>query len=174
MIDALIRSIRNRGAAGARVVVLATGSSWNHMLKGSREKYGHEAYEAEREGLYTLLRGFMGSHINGLILLSGETHINEIYHVDLGDGKMAPEFSSSPLTRNTDLKDDRDLEDERVASFGTKGDDGKRGFATLTIDTTNPDPENNWSAITRYYQEAAVAQHQSRSYTLTNGQFTPA
>ena len=173
LIDALRVSIRNRGASIARAVVLATGSSWNHMLKDTEEKYGHKAYDVEREELYTMLRGFMGTHINGLILLSGETHINEIYHVDLGDGKMAPEFSSSPLTNNTVLKDDRDLEGERVASFGTKGDDGRRGFATLAIDTTNPDPEDNWSAIVRYYQEAAVAQHQSRSYTLTVGQFTP-
>lgn len=172
LIEELLRSIRIRGASAPRAVVLATGSSWNHMLKDSAEKYGHENYDEEREDLYSQLSVFMGEHINGLILLSGETHINEIYHVELGNGKMAPEFSSSPLTRNTPLEDARDLEDERVASFGTSGDEGKRGFATLTIDTT--DPDGNWSAIVRYYQEAAGAQHQSRSYTVSNGEFVPA
>ena len=85
-----------------RVVVLATGSSWNHTLRGDGLRYGDDVYESEREDLYTRLRQRMGRQINGLILLSGDEHRNEIYH-DLGDSRIAPEFIASPLTDNTDL-----------------------------------------------------------------------
>ncbi len=172
LVDELLRMIRERGAQGPRAVVLASGSSWNHMLVNNTEKYGHENYNSERNELYRRLADLMGIRINGLVLLSGDTHRNEIYHVDLGNGRMAPEFCSSPLTNNTDLQDEgAEIEGERAASFATGGDDGKRGFATLTLDTTSPNPEGKWSATVRYYQEAAVAQYESRSYTLSNGQF---
>jgi len=173
LIEDLLVMIRTRGAQVARTVVLASGSNWNHTLNGSTEKYGHDKYETEREGLYGALAGLMGSHINGLLLLSGDSHANEIYHVDLSPGLIAPEFTSSPLTNNTDLEDDTGLEGERVARFPTGGSNGKRGFATLEIDTTHPDPEGNWTATVRYYQEAGVAQHQSRTYRLQGGQFLP-
>jgi len=103
------------------------------------------------------------------LFISGDTHINEIYHVDLGEGRMAPEFVSSPLTRNTGLRGPRNIQLERVASFSSKE---KRGFATLTIDTLK-ETRDNWTATICYFQEAAAVQYEKRSYILSNGQFTP-
>jgi len=82
---------------------------------------------------------------------------------------MAPEFVSSPLTHNTGLRGPRDIKRERVASFSSKE---KRGFATMTVDTLR-ETDNNWTATIRYFQEAAAAQYEGRSYTLSNGQFIP-
>jgi hypothetical protein len=173
LIENLLETISQRGAQVPRVVVLATGSNWNHHADG-RENYGDPVYEDERELLYSELASLMGTAINGLLLISGDDHVNEIFHVDLGGGRMAPEFVSSPLTLNTDLEDDpREIEDERVASFPTGGNDGRRGFATLTIDASSSIPDGNWTATVRYYQEAAAAQYQMRSYILSNGQFNP-
>lgn len=111
----------------------------------------------------------MGDTINGLLFTSGDTHVNEIYHVDLGGGRMAPEFVSSPLTRNTGLSEHRDIKRGRVASFSSKE---KRGFATLTIDTLK-ETRDKWTATICYFQEAAAVQYERRSYVLSNGQFTP-
>ena len=157
-----------RGAVSPRVVVLGTGVSWNHHTEDG-EAYGESRYNDERERLYRELAIRMGGTINGLLFISGDYHINEIYHVDLGGGRMAPEFVSSPLTRNTGLRGPRDIDRERVASFSSKE---KRGFATLTIDTSR-ETNDNWTATIRYFQEAAAAQYESRSYTLSNGQFNP-
>jgi len=171
LVEDLLQTIDRRGAELPRVVVLATGSNWNHNAH-DREDYGDPVYEDERELLFSSLASRMGTTINGLLLISGDDHVNEIFHVDLGGGRMAPEFVSSPLTLNTPLQDARAIEGERVASFATKkGDDGKRGFATLTIDTSKSIPDGGWTATVRYYQEAAAAQYESRSYTLSNGQF---
>ena len=87
----------------------------------------------------------------------------------LGESRMAPEFVSSPLTRNTGLRGPRDIKRERVASFSSKE---KRGFATLTIDTSK-ETNDNWTATIRYFQEAAATPYVSRTYTLLNGQFNP-
>jgi len=111
----------------------------------------------------------MSKTVNGLLFISGDIHINEIYHIDLGGGRMAPEFVSSPLTRNPGLRGPRDIQGERIASFSSKE---KRGFATLTIDTLKG-TRDNWTATIRYFQEANGAQYESRSYTLSNGQFNP-
>lgn len=168
----LFRMIDQRGAQIPRIVVLGTGSNWSHELDGDAEYYGHSVYKDEREFLFSGLADRMGQSINGVLLISGDDHINEIYHVDLGHGRTAPEFLSSPFTLNSPLKDPRDIEGERVASFGTKEDDGKRGFATLTIDTSNA-TEGRWTATVRYYQEAAATRYESRSYVLMNGEFIP-
>lgn len=175
LIDKLLGTIRDRGKDLGRVVVLATGSSWTNELNDDKEYFGHSIYATERKDLFGGLDQLMGSSINGLILLSGDSHFNEIYHVNLVDGRMAPEFTSSPLTRNSGkTSKGRKIEGERVASFPTKGDDGRRGFATLTIDTSNSTPEGNWTATVRYYQEAAVAQYEKqRKYRLTGGHFLP-
>jgi hypothetical protein len=173
IVKALLHTIDQRGARIGRAVVLATGSNWNHHPSGD-EDYGHSNYKEEREELYRELASRMGTTINGLLLLSGDDHISEIFHVELAGGRMAPEFLSSPLTRNTGLKDDpRAIVGERMASFASGGDNGKRGFATLTIDTSNRIPDGNWTAEIRYHQEAAAAQYESRSYTLLDGQFKP-
>lgn len=78
------------------------------------------------------------------ILLSGDNHINQIYHVNLPGGRIAPEFVSSPLTLNTGLIEEPEtLTGEQVASFPTGEDHGKRGFTTVTIDTSNAIPDGN-------------------------------
>jgi hypothetical protein len=178
MIDKLLDEINMRGKdpltgrTRPRVVVLATGSNWNHYRKSIAEYYGHENYVHEREELYKRLRECMKppfNTINGLLLISGDEHVNEIFHVDLGDGMMAPEFVSSPLTDNSGLSDPRELDGELVASFSSER---YRGFATLTI-VTSTNPAIEWKATVRYYQEAAANNYESRSYKLENGQFKP-
>ena len=85
-------------------------------------------YNDERRLLYSELASLMGTAINGLLLLSGDDHINEIYHVDLGAGRMAPEFVASPFTLNTDLKEPNEIEGDRVASFSSKFAGGSEDF----------------------------------------------
>ena len=168
IITGILDSIDNRGSTTPRTVVLGTGSTWNHH-RDDEEGYGHSEYDNERENLYEELACRMGKSINGLLFISGDYHINEIYHVNLGHNRMAPEFVSSPLTRNSDLRESRAIKDERFASFPS---DEKRGFATLTIDTSRR-TRGNWTATVRYFQEAAAMKYASRSYTLSNGQFNP-
>jgi len=169
MIVRVLQTIDDRGTQTPRVVVLGTGSSWNHH-DDDEEGYGHSEYDNEREDLYKELSSRMGKTINGLLFISGDYHINEIYHVKLHDGRMAPEFVSSPLTMNSGLSGGREIEGERVESFSSKE---KRGFATLTIDTSRENSDS-WTATVRYLQEAAATLYESRVYTLTNGQFNPA
>src|SRR5215213_1187333 len=172
IINGLLEMIDRRGQDTPRVVVLGSGSSWNHHDE-DEEGYGHSEYEDERELLYRELASRIGRTIHGLIFISGDYHRNEIYNVKLAEGRKAPEFVSSPLTKNTGGKGSRANENERVWSSPTSGDDGKRGFATLTIDTSS-DKTNNWTATVRYFQEAAAAPpYESRSYTLCDGQFHP-
>ena len=166
IIDKVLDTIDKRGAKAPRVVILGSGISWNHHAEDG-EGYGESIYDDERERLYRELAIRMGRTINGLLFISGDTHINEIYHVNLGESRMAPEFVSSPLTRNTGLKGPRAIRKERVASFSSKE---KRGFATLTIDTLR-DSRDNWTATICYFQEATGAQYESRTYTVSNGQF---
>ena len=168
IINKVLDTIDIRGAEAPRVVILGTGISWNHHAEDG-EGYGQSIYNDEREKFYRELAIRMGKTINGLLFISGDTHINEIYHVDVGEGRMAPEFVSSPLTRNTGLRGPRAIRKERVASFSSKD---KRGFATLTIDTLR-DSRDHWTATIRYFQEATGTQYESRSYTLSNGQFNP-
>jgi alkaline phosphatase D len=167
IIDKILNTIDKRGAEDPRVVILGTGISWNHHAEDG-EGYGQSIYDDERERFYKELAIRMGKTINGLLFISGDTHINEIYHVDLGGGRMAPEFVSSPLTRNSGLRVSRDIKRERVASFSSTE---KRGFATLTIDTLKG-TRDNWTATICYFQEAAAIKYETRSYTLANGQFT--
>ncbi|HKU83305.1 MAG TPA: alkaline phosphatase D family protein [Candidatus Nitrosocosmicus sp.] len=168
IIEKVLNTIDLRGTESPRVVILGTGISWNHHAEDG-EGYGQSTYDGERERFYRELAKRMGETINGLLFISGDTHINEIYHVDLGGGRMAPEFVSSPLTRNTGLRGPRSIQLERVASFSSKE---KRGFATLTIDTLK-ETRDNWTATICYFQEAAAVQYERRSYILSNGQFTP-
>ena len=168
IITRVLDTIDIRGAVDPRVVVLGTGISWNHH-KEDGEAYDESRYNDEREKMYRELATRMGSTINGLLLISGDYHINEIYHVDLGEGRMALEFVSSPLTRHTGLREPRDIQHERVTTVSSKE---KRGFATLTIDTLRG-TRDNWTATIRYFQEAGATQYASRSYIVSNGQFNP-
>jgi hypothetical protein len=167
----IIQMIRERGADCPRLVILATGSNWNHMVTDEHnESYGNGIYAPERDAFYSDLAGLMGMRINGLLLLSGDTHRNEIYSVVLGNGRRAPEFVSSPLTNNTALLDSSlPVGDERLASFATGGPDGRRGFATLTLDTRPVTAR--WTATVRYYQEAGATEYESRSFHVENGEF---
>lgn len=171
LIHALITSIDERGRKGPRVVVLATGSNWNHEST-SEENYNNGAYATERKALYAALAARMGTTISGLLLLSGDDHVNEVYHVNVADGAMAPEFVSSPLTHN-DEERSNDLVGERVASFSSADTNGRRGFAVLTIDTSHPVPEGNWTATVSYFREVARVRYATLTYVLKNGQFRP-
>jgi len=115
----------------------------------------------------------MGKQINGLILLSGDKHYNEIFHVELGDGKIAPEFSSSPLTSNTGLQDETQAKEaERIWSYRSGGSKRKRGFSTLTIDPSS-DGRDNWKATVRYFQEAFAWPYAEFTYVTSDGEFKP-
>ena len=81
IIDKVIDTIDIRGAEAPRVVILGSGISWNHHAEDG-EGYGQSIYDDERERLYRELAIRMGRTINGLLFISGDTHINEIYHVD--------------------------------------------------------------------------------------------
>jgi hypothetical protein len=59
---------------------------------------------------------------------------------------------------------------ERLASFPTGGPNGRRGFATLTLDT-RLETDSRWTATVRYYQEAGVTEYESRAFVLQNGEF---
>ena len=171
VIDALLHSIDERGGKLPRVVVLATGSNWNHEADGENN-YGDSVYEDERENLYKELARRMGTTIFGLLLISGDDHINEVFHVNLVDGVIAPEFVSSPLTHN-DEERTNDLVGERVASFSAADTNGRRGFAVLTIDTSNSIPEGNWTATVTYHREVARVRYATLTFVLQNGQFRP-
>jgi PhoD-like phosphatase len=164
----------NGDASIPRVVVLATGSNWTHNYNGDDpENYGASQYNLERENFFAELGERMGSKINGLFLLSGDNHVNEIFHVKLSEGKMAPEFSSSPFTRNSELEDKgRPIERERVWGSPTKGPKGKRGFATLSIQPLL-ESTDNWKATVRYFQEAFALPYAEFTYVTKNGQFIP-
>ena len=111
--------------------------------------------------------------------MSGDIHINEIFEIKLSlgfavPGRVAPEFVSSPLGNNTSLKDDaHETEKERKWSVPSKGDDGKRGFATLEIDTTAVVPDGGWKIEVRYYDEnpSISTPYHTQAYTLSGGQF---
>jgi hypothetical protein len=170
-ITEVLEMIRERGAERPRLVILASGSNWNHLVADSTEHYGHENYGPEREDFYRTLAAMIGTSIHGLLLLSGDTHRSEIYSVALGGGRHAPEFVSSPLTNNTDLlAEGKPTGGERLASFPTKGANGRRGFATLTLDT-RAETGGRWTATVRYYQEAGATEYESRSFELENSEF---
>lgn len=143
-LNRIIAKIKKRGAKRGRLVILASGSLWNHTVVGNAqaEPYGNIEYEAEREDFYKKLRGMMGKQIQGLAFLSGDVHRNEIYEISLlSDNPMfpnrvAPELVSSPLGRNTG-GDEREITGERKWSFSSRNKGGKSGFATLTIDTSS-------------------------------------
>lgn len=164
LIADLVHTIQQRGAIQPRVVVLATGSNWNH-LPVDDEDYGKSTYDTERKLLYGCLANLMGKEINGLILLSGDDHVNEIFHVRLEGDWFAPEFMASPLTKNSDPNpSSRPIHGERVKSFKDK-----RGFCTLTIDT--PEENRQVTATVRYYQEAGAIPYHEGTYAVVNGQF---
>ena len=62
---------------------------------------------------------------------------------------------------------------EREWSVASAGSKGRRGFATLEIDTTDAEPEDRWKVEVHYYDERdfAANPYESRLYTLRDRQF---
>ncbi len=183
-LDHVVETIAERGAVqraggGGRLVIVASGSTWNHTWKKG-EAYGHGDYNQERERFFHRLAELLGSAIQGLVFLSGDIHRNEIYQIVLAAGlpgrekRLAPEFVSSPLGNNSKLTASaKPLEGERRWSVPSKGPHARRGFATLDLDTTNPRPEDNWTIVVNYHDAHAptTAPYHSQRYTLSGGQF---
>ncbi|MFQ5960405.1 MAG: alkaline phosphatase D family protein, partial [Candidatus Methylomirabilales bacterium] len=183
----IVATITQRGTTTDRLVILASGSTWNHtqtesigpfgLIPGG-EAYGNSKYEAERELFYNELNGLVGNQIKGLVFLSGDIHINEIYEIVLASGsggsnKVAPEFVSSPLGDNSSLKKAQPIEGERKWSVPSEGTNARRGFATLDIDTTSAVPEGRWTIQVNYHDANAsvTTPYASKEYTLSSGQF---
>jgi alkaline phosphatase D len=172
----IVFEIRERAARGKRLVILASGSTWNHTTTEG-EPYGESSYDLERESFYRQLHEFIGSAIYGLVFLSGDIHQSEIYEIELvsSDGaiKRAPEFVSSPLAYNSSLRNAKPIEGERRRSFTSKGSNGRRGFGTLEIDTTALEPEKRWTLRLRFHDEkgTSTTPYHTEVYTLKDGQF---
>lgn len=177
-LDQIVRMITRRGRRAGRLVILASGSTWNHT-NDSGDAYGHDRYEEEREAFYSRLNRLIGNQIRGLIFLSGDIHINEIFEIQLAReldeaSNVAPEFVSSPLGYNSSLdRSANAIKNERKWSIPSKGSNAKRGFATLEIDTTNPEPEENWTIRVNYHDanSTSTTPYHSKEYTLKAGQF---
>jgi len=176
----IVALITRRGTTTDRLVIIASGSTWNHTnTDGDEEAYGNDSYEAEREDFYEQLNDRIGNQIKGLVFLSGDIHINEIYEIVLASGsrgssKVAPEFVSSPLGNNTSLCGSaNDVTGERKWSVPSSGDRARRGFATLEIDTTATVPDGGWTIKVRYYDENAsvTTPYYVKEYSLSGGQF---
>lgn len=179
-LDSVIGLIRARlkiTGIRRRLVILASGSTWNHTVTdGKKEAYGNSAFAEEREAFYGELNALIREEIiTGLVFLSGDVHINEIYEIRLESATgpprvVAPEFVCSPLGRNSDLKGARSEVGERKKSHSSKTNG--RGFATLEIDTRAEDPAA-WRISVRYYEaNASVAgAYMSQSYELHDRQF---
>ena len=175
-IDQIEAMITERGRTSDRLVILASGGTWNHTRTGGQD-YGNSSFDDERESLYGELKNLIGDQIKGLVFLSGNVHRNEIYEVELGSvagtpRRVAPEFVSSPLGNNSNLKADK-IKGERKWSVPSRGDQPRRGFTTLEIDTTSREPDGAWKLTVSYYSaDASVATpYHVKEYTLSNGQF---
>jgi len=175
----IIDMITKRGTTTDRLVILVSGSTWNHK-RTSGDAYGNNRFEGERESFYTQLNGLIGDQVGqvkGLVFLSGDIHINEIYEIVLASGassKVVPEFVSSPLGNNS-THSANELDEERKWSVPSTGDQAKRkrGFATLEIDTTSREPEGGWKIKVSYYHANAslTTPYHIKEYTLSKGQF---
>lgn len=181
MLNEVVNRIFVRGRGEDRLVILASGSTWNDTNREGDNYGGDDAFETERETLlYGRLNDLMGRFITGLVFLSGDIHINEIYEVELArpgvSNRVAPEFVSSPLGDNSSssLHSARDFpQGERKWSVASKGDRARRGFATLDVDTTGREPDGNWTIRVNYYTDDPTVNepYAFKDYTLQNRQF---
>lgn len=165
----IIQDIESRGADKIRVLV--SDSTWNHTDNPDDEHYGYSGYNAEREVFYSNLNSLVGqSKIKGLIFVSGDIHMNEIYEIKLAtNGKVAPELISSPLGENVGLKPARTITGERKWSKSSKIQSGEYwGFASLHIDTREPGPRTV-DVKYRRYDNGIV--YYTKQYVLNNNQF---
>lgn len=174
----IVQDIRQRAIGGNRLIILASGSTWNHTSDAGEAYGGDDNYELERESFYKQLQVFIGHAIHGLIFLSGDIHQNEIYEIALdpldSSSKKAPEFVSSPLGNNSSTSRAQKITGERIKSFPSKGSDARRGFATLEIDTTDSEPEGHWSIRLRFHNDrgTTTSAYHTAVYTLKDGQFS--
>lgn len=174
----IVEDIRKRVAGRKRMIVLASGSTWNHTSDAGEAYGGDDHYALERESFYKQLQVFIGHAIHGLIFLSGDIHQHEIYEIELdpadSSSKKAPEFVSSPLGKNSSTQRAQELTGERIRSFPSKGDNARRGFATLEIDTTNLEPEGHWSIRLSFHNDrgTTTSPYHTAVYTLKDGQFS--
>lgn len=196
LISEVIRSIKQRaaevdanGRSTPRLVILASGSTWNntnqtHPTDYAEESYGNRTFEAERKSFFEQLGAAMTKEpssrrsISGLVFLSGDVHQNEIYQVELRPGgKEAPEFVCSPLGDNSALcPDGGEIVGERKWSIPSEGTNGHRGFATLDVDTRAEVPDGNWTIRVSYHDSSAsrsTPPYYTVPYVLRDGQFTP-
>lgn len=154
-----------------RLRILLSGSTWNHTETSGSQAYGNSIYMTEREAFYTELANLFGSTIKGLVFISGDIHINEIYEIVLpsGGSKKAPEIVSSPMGNNSSLKSPQPITGERKWSISSEADNW--GFTSITLDTTNSTPSGNWKITVKYLKYNSGASFNTKSYTLNNDQF---
>ena len=177
----IIIDIRSRLRMGNRMVILASGSTWNHTNEVGECFGADDAYKVERQSFYRQLQVFMGDGaghgIQGLVFISGDIHLHEIYRIELDPSatstKTAPEFVSSPIGLNSSTRPAQTIEGERIRSFASEGPDAKRGFATLEIDTTDAEPEGNWSLRVKFHKDTGIttSPYLVDVYTVEKGQF---
>ena len=155
---------------GGRMVILASGSPWNGMDNRVNEAFA--GYPKERTVLFDGLRALMERDlIQGLAFLSGDIHRHEVYEVQIGGGRVAPEFICSPICKPRSDKESRSLEGERCFSRGVDADDGLyAGFASVSIDTTGPAGRKPRLNVT-YRRSDNGAIFFTHNYALNNNEF---
>lgn len=158
-----------------RLRILVSGSTWNHTrTDGTKSAYGNSVYASEREAFYTELANLFGSTIKGLIFVSGDIHVNQIYEIvlPLGGTKKAPEFVSSPMGYNSSLEDtDTPLEERKWSKSSEVGDGSFWGFTAITVDTISSTPNGNWNVTVSYRRYDTGSVYKTQIYVLNNDQF---
>jgi phosphodiesterase/alkaline phosphatase D-like protein len=166
--DFIVQDMESRGPN--RLPILLSGSTWNNTRGGDNAHYGDETYKTERETFYGKLNALIADNkIKGLIFLSGDVHVHEIYQVELASTNpcVAPEIVCSPMGPNSGLSSAPSITGER--KVGLASNNGQVGFASLHINTTSANP-NNWTVTVNYRKNDGVVFY-SKRYTLTNNQF---
>lgn len=171
----VIQDIEARGVDRLRILV--SGSTWKHTSSPTSSHYGYSAYDIEREAFYSNLNSLIAQgKTKGVVLISGDIHINEIYEVALApNGNVAPEFVCSPLGNNDDstFNGARSITGERKWSITnvrqSPPTDSNWGFASIRVDTRGPGP---WTIEVKYRNFASGdPPYYTKSYTLFNNQF---
>lgn len=171
-VDFILNDMQSRNNI-PRLRILACGDTWNHELYDG-EGYGHRDFDTERESFYSQLSNLFGNTIHGLVFISGDIHINEMYEIKLplGGKKVAPEIVSSPIGKNSSLKNAREITGERKWSKSSKKDDGKYwGYTTLEINTKIYESHERWTLTVRYWRESDGINYKTKHFILEDDQF---
>jgi hypothetical protein len=168
---------RRATALGPRLVGLATGTPWTASEPrlardpADYEPFAHGIYATERRLLFDGLRARIDTGaIRGLFLLSGDFHAHEVFEVELGGGRVAPELMCSPMTRNAP-ESGNPLIGERRYSRGVDPADGLyAGFGVLSFDTTADEPNGNWTVRVDYRRHDDGAVFFTHTYTVIDNQ----